>query len=119
MFVLNRYKINKMEQIDEICKMLGYNQSKINQIKKFLNDNPQMVQTMMSNIINQQGTNLPNNQKDRKKRTKPNEKCPCGSDKKYKKCCHKTEISSENQETENQKTENQKTENQETEKENL
>ena len=70
-----------MENLDEIGKMLGYDQNTMNQVKKMIRENPKMVETLMKNISN----NTDRNKK--QKRIKPNEKCPCGSDKKYKKCC--------------------------------
>ena len=77
-----------MENLDEIGKMMGHDQNTMNMIKKTMKENPQLIENMMKNMMNGD-MNLKPNPKTTKigKKTKPNEKCPCNSDKKYKKCC--------------------------------
>ena len=76
-----------MEDIDKILKMLGKDKETINQVKQVLK-NPAAMNEMKKMMNKTMGVkNVP------KQTTKigRNEKCPCNSGKKYKKCCYNTD----------------------------
>ena len=55
-------------------------------------DNPWVTKTAFFSDKCKATTRVPGDKKPKCKKTKPNEKCPCGSAKKYKKCCQNKEI---------------------------
>lgn len=71
--------------LDKIGKMLGKDQNTINQLKKVL-QNPDAVRKMNSMLS--KTTGVPTNSTTKTKKIGRNEKCPCNSGKKYKKCCN-------------------------------
>lgn len=95
--------MNEMKMMLPILKKLGINPDKLSgdKISKILNmakgiRNPSDVSPEMArefaNILNikPQGAVLPK----KSTRVKPNAMCPCGSGKKYKKCCRLKSIKS-------------------------
>ena len=81
-----------MENLDEIGKMLGKDQNTINMVKKMMRENPQMIESLMTNMVNN-GSLDQKQQPKKSTKIKPNEKCPCNSGKKYKKCCNSNDLS--------------------------
>lgn len=76
-----------MEHLNEMGKVMGYDQNTMNQVKKMIRENPKMIETMMANMASGKGLNPKPEPIKREKKIKPNQKCPCDSGKKYKKCC--------------------------------
>lgn len=77
-----------MENLDEIGKMLGKDQNTMNMVKKMMKENPQMIESLMANM----GSLGQKPQPKKSTKIKPNEKCPCNSGKKYKKCCNNNDL---------------------------
>ena len=88
----NNFDINNLDNLDgdtldQIGKMMGKDAKSINQVKKLL-QNPAAVKEMkkmLNKTMASQGLSQPT--KPRPKKIGRNEKCPCDSGKKYKKCC--------------------------------
>ena len=83
------FDINNLDgdTLDQIGKMMGKDAKSINQVKKLL-QNPAAVKEMkkmLNKTMASQGLSQPT--KPRPKKIGRNEKCPCDSGKKYKKCC--------------------------------
>jgi len=73
-----------MENIDQIIKMLGNDQEAINKVKQVMN-NPKALNEMKKMLNKQMGIKTEPKQG---KKISRNDKCPCNSGKKYKKCCY-------------------------------
>lgn len=69
--------------MDEIIKMLGTDQETINKVKQVMN-NPKAVNEMKKMVNKQMGVK---NEPKQSNKIGRNDKCPCGSGKKFKKCC--------------------------------
>ena len=79
-----------LSSINNINNVPGIDQTTLNKAKQVIKNNPNMVKNIINNNLNN-GTLSDKSQPIVKpKKIKPNEKCPCNSGKKYKKCCSQT-----------------------------
>ena len=86
----NNIDLNNIDTdaLDKIGNMMGHDRDTMNKVKQMMKNPEAMKQ--VKRMMNQQLNKLNGNkdeQKPEQKKVGRNESCPCGSGKKYKKCC--------------------------------